>query len=164
MPSRAARKSARVRIFWLRRRRHAIISRDVKSRVIPEPGSSGNYPARGDGLAPGVQGSAQNCGAARNQTPESASRGVDSPHAWLIAVTAFFSCFVVYGVQYSFGAFFKSIAADMGATRADTATIFSVNMFVANLFGAVAGYLGDRFGPRPLIAGAALATGLADWR
>ena len=66
----------------------------------------------------------------------------------------------MYGVQYSFGAFFKSIAADMGAGRADTAAIFSVNMFVANLFGVAAGYLGDRFGPRPLVIAGAISAGL----
>jgi MFS family permease len=48
----------------------------------------------------------------------------------------------------------------MGASRADTAGIFSVNMFVSNLFGAAAGYLADRFGPRPLVAMAAVAVGL----
>lgn len=94
------------------------------------------------------------------ERPENAGRGVDSAHAWMVAATAFFTCFVVYGVQYSFGAFFKSIAADMGAGRADTAAIFSVNMFVSNLFGAAAGYFADRFGPRPLVAAAAVAVGL----
>ncbi len=78
----------------------------------------------------------------------------------MIATTAFFTCFIVYGVQYSFGAFFKSIATDLGAGRADTAAIFSVNMFVSSLVGAVAGYLTDRFGPRPLVAAAALAVGV----
>jgi MFS family permease len=92
--------------------------------------------------------------------PEDLSRGVDSAHAWMIAATAFFTCFIVYGVQYSFGAFFKSIAAGMGAGRADTAAIFSVNMFVSNLVGVAAGYLADRFGPRPLVAGAAVTAGL----
>jgi MFS family permease len=92
--------------------------------------------------------------------PHNAARGMDSPHAWMVAATAFFTCFVVYGVQYSFGAFFKSIAADMGAGRADTAAIFSINMFVSNLFGAAAGYLADRFGPRPLVAAAAIFVGL----
>ncbi len=86
--------------------------------------------------------------------------GVDSRFAWLMAATAFFTCFVVYGVQYSFGAFFKSIAGDLGAGRADTAGIFSVNMFVVNLCGIAAGYIGDRFGPRPLMITGAISVGL----
>jgi MFS family permease len=86
--------------------------------------------------------------------------GVDSARAWLMAATAFLVCFIAYGVQYSFGDFFKSVADDMGATRADTAAIFSVAMFVSNLFGIAAGYLGDRFGPRPLVATSALAIGI----
>jgi MFS family permease len=85
---------------------------------------------------------------------------VDSRFAWLMATTAFFICFVVYGVQYSFGAFFKSIAADLGAGRADTAGIFSINMFIGNLSGIAAGYIGDRFGPRPLIITGAISVGL----
>jgi MFS family permease len=91
---------------------------------------------------------------------ERGGRGLDSPHAWMVAATAFFTCFIVYGIQYSFGAFFKSIATDLGAGRADTAAIFSVNMFVSNLFGALAGYLTDRFGPRPLVATASLTVGV----
>jgi len=86
--------------------------------------------------------------------------GVDSRFAWLMAATAFFTCFVVFGVQYSFGAFFKSIAGDLGARRADTAGIFSVNMFVANLCGIAAGYVGDRLGPRPLMITGAVSVGV----
>jgi MFS family permease len=86
--------------------------------------------------------------------------GVDSPHAWLMAVTAFFTCFIAFGIEYSFGVFFKSIAADLGANRANTAAIFSVSMFVANLFGVAAGYFADRFGPRPLVALGALTIGV----
>jgi len=97
---------------------------------------------------------------ASNHPLQDFSHGVDSAHAWMIAATAFFTCFIVYGVQYSFGAFFKSLAADMGADRAGTAAIFSVNMFVSNLFGAAAGYFADRFGPRPLLALASAAAGL----
>ncbi len=77
----------------------------------------------------------------------------------MVAATAFFTCFIVYGVQYSFGAFFDSIARDLGAGRADTAGIFSVNMFVSNLFGVLAGYLTDRFGPRPMVVLASLTMG-----
>jgi MFS family permease len=90
---------------------------------------------------------------------ENTARGLDSAHAWIMATTAFFTCFVVYGVQYSFGAFFDSIARDLGAGRADTAGIFSVNMFVSNLFGVLAGYLTDRFGPRPMVVLASLTMG-----
>ncbi len=45
---------------------------------------------------------------------------VDSPHAWRMAVAGFFTCFTLFGVVYSFGAFFKPMAAEFGADRVHT--------------------------------------------
>jgi hypothetical protein len=49
----------------------------------------------------------------------------DSPHAWRMAVAAFFTCFTLFGVVYSFGEFFKPIAAEFGANRTHTSAVFS---------------------------------------
>ncbi len=88
--------------------------------------------------------------------------GPDSPRAWRMAATAFVSCFTVYGVMYSFGAFFKPIAAEFAADRAATSIIFSLTATVYSILGLFAGRISDRLGPRPVLLGGAcaLAAGL----
>ena len=39
----------------------------------------------------------------------------DSPRAWRMVAAAFVAMFAMYGVAYSFGAFFKPMAAEFGA-------------------------------------------------
>lgn len=87
---------------------------------------------------------------------------VDSPRAWITVLTAFTSCFTLFGVAYSFGAFFRPMGAEFGATRFSTSAVFSITAGVYNGLGAPAGYLSDRYGPRPvLLAGAFfMGTGL----
>jgi len=41
----------------------------------------------------------------------------DSPHAWRMVAAGFIAAFTLFGVVYSFGAFFKPIAAQFGANR-----------------------------------------------
>lgn len=79
-----------------------------------------------------------------------------------MAVTAFVICMVVFGVAYSFGAFFKPMAREFGATRAGTSAVFAITAGLYNLLGVVSGRLADRYGPRPilLIGAAAMGFGL----
>lgn len=84
----------------------------------------------------------------------------DSPHAWRMAVTAFFTCFIVFGVVYSFGAFFKPMAVEFGANRAHTSAVFSITACIYNLLGFAGGHLADRIGPRPVLITGAIAIGL----
>jgi len=77
-----------------------------------------------------------------------------------MTVMAFVTCFVIFGVVYSFGAFFKPMATEFGASRANTSIIFSVTAFIYNLLGIVGGHLTDRVGPRPVMIIGALALGL----
>jgi len=90
----------------------------------------------------------------------SAHAGLDSPHAWRMAVAAFFACFVIFGVVYSFGAFFKPMAAQFGADRAQTSAVFSITACIYNLLGFAGGHLADRFGPRRVLLTGAIAMGL----
>ncbi len=87
---------------------------------------------------------------------------IDSPRAWTMAVIAFFACFLACGMQFTFGAFFKPMAEEFGASHASAATIFAITASLGNLMGIVSGSLADRFGPRRVLmaGGVILALGL----
>jgi MFS family permease len=84
---------------------------------------------------------------------------LDSPQAWLMVATSFVALFTVYGVAYSFGAFFKPMAHEFGAGPGATSAVFSTTVFVWGLLGWPSGHLADRFGPRPVIIIGAIAIG-----
>src|SRR5258708_16160204 len=84
----------------------------------------------------------------------------DSPRAWRMVAAAFVAMFAVYGVAYSFGAFFKPVAAEFGARRSATSAVFSITVLVWCVLGPVTGHLSDRFGPRVVVATGAIGMGL----
>jgi MFS family permease len=92
-------------------------------------------------------------------SPRLSQSALDSPRAWLMAVAAFFACFTIFGVVYSFGVFFKPMAAQFGASRAHTSIVFSLTAAIYNLLGLAAGHLSDRFGPRRVMTAGAIAIG-----
>jgi len=55
---------------------------------------------------------------------------------------------LIFGVSYSFAAFFESFAIEFSAQRADVSWIFGLSGFVYFVMGAGGGMLADRFGPR----------------
>src|SRR5690349_859477 len=69
------------------------------------------------------------------------SAEIDSPRAWIVVVSAFMSCFTLFGVSYSFGAFFRPMGAEFGASRMPTAAVFSITAGIYNALGAPAGHL-----------------------
>src|SRR5207248_5375383 len=90
----------------------------------------------------------------------SAHSQIDSAQSWWMAALSFLTCFTVFGVVYCFGAFFKPMAAEIGATQAFTSAVFAITAAFYNLLGIVAGHLADRFGPRPVVTAGAVATGI----
>lgn len=96
-------------------------------------------------------------------TGSSRAPAQDSTRAWAVVGAAFAALFVVFGVAFSFGAFFGPISAEFGTGRASAAVLFSLTSFVFFSLGAVSGPAADRFGPRPLllIGAAAFGVGLA---
>ncbi len=81
---------------------------------------------------------------------------LDSRAGWIVAAGAAASMFAVFGVLYSFGAFFESIAEDFGTSSGTTALVFGITTGLSFFLAPVAGRWADRAGPAPVLrAGAA---------
>ncbi len=92
----------------------------------------------------------------------------ESRAAWVVVWAAFFSLAVIFGVAYSFAAFFDAFTREFAAQRADVALVFGLSGLIYFALGAGAGMLADRYGPRVVccagmacIAGGLLATSFA---
>lgn len=96
-------------------------------------------------------------------TAAAANAPEESPQAWVVVWACFVALGVIFGVSYSFAAFFESLSAQFGANRADVALVFGLCGLVYFTGGAAAGLAADRFGPR-IVCGAGMlciAAGLA---
>jgi MFS family permease len=69
-------------------------------------------------------------------------------YAWVVVWAAFFSMAVIFGIAYSFAAFFESFADEFAAQRADVSLIFGLSGLIYFVLGVFGGMLADRFGPR----------------
>jgi MFS family permease len=85
---------------------------------------------------------------------------LDSPQAWLMVAVSFTALFTVYGVAYSFGAFFKPMAHEFGAGPSAVSAVFSITVCLWSVAGWPAGHIADRIGARPVIIFGAIAIGL----
>jgi len=99
-------------------------------------------------------------GAAESREPIPSLELFDSPRAWWMVAAAFVAMCSAYAVAYSFGAFFKPMAAEFGARRSATSAVFSITVLVWCFLGPVTGHLSDRFGPRIVVATGAIVMGL----
>lgn len=89
--------------------------------------------------------------------PPGVGASVDSARAWRTVLAGFTSMFAVFGVAYSFGAFFGPMGDELGSGRGATSLVFSITAFLWFTLGAVSGPAADRYGPRPvLLTGAAV--------
>jgi MFS family permease len=83
-------------------------------------------------------------------------------YAWVVVWACFGSLAVIFGVAYSFAAFFESFAREFDAQRADVSLVFGLCGLIYFVLGVGGGMLADRFGPRvTCVSGMVLiATGL----
>lgn len=92
---------------------------------------------------------------------------VESGYGWVVVAACFGALAVIFGVSYSFAAFFGSFADEFHASRADVSLVFGLSGLLYFVLGAFGGLLSDRFGPRivtsagMLCIAAALAAGSA---
>jgi len=84
---------------------------------------------------------------------------LDSGRAWIAVGAAFMAMFTVFGVAYSFGAFFTSMSAEFNAGSGATSAVFSITAFLYFTLGLVSGSVADRVGPRWVLATGAVAMG-----
>jgi MFS family permease len=73
--------------------------------------------------------------------------------AWVVVWAAFTCLAVIFGVAYSFAAFFESFSHEFAAKRADVSLVFALSGGVYFVLGAVGGLLADRFGARAVCCG-----------
>jgi MFS family permease len=66
----------------------------------------------------------------------------------VVVWAAFVAMTVIFGIAYSFAAFFRSFATEFAGDRADVSLVFGLSGLIYFLLGAGAGMLADRFGPR----------------
>jgi predicted MFS family arabinose efflux permease len=92
----------------------------------------------------------------------------DEPrYGWVVVWACFVALAVIFGVAYSFAAFFDSFAQAFQASRAQVSLVFGLSGLLYFVLGAFGGILSDRFGPRRvtsagmLCIAAALALGSA---
>ena len=85
--------------------------------------------------------------------------GIDSPRAWLVATSAFFSAFVGFGVSYTFGVFMRPIGVSFDCSHAVMTTLFSTLSVLSFFLAPLTGELADRIGPRYVVGAGALLMG-----
>ena len=73
---------------------------------------------------------------------------MESRRAWVVVWATFVCLAVIFGVSYSFAAFFESFAKEFAVQRADVSWIFGLCGLVYFVLGAGGGMLADRWGPR----------------
>ena len=92
-----------------------------------------------------------------SQTPAAKPRFF---YGYVIVTVAFIIMLAIFGINYSFGIFFKPILAEFGWTRAITTGAFSLAWIVTGLISIFMGALNDRLGPRVVLSLCGFLSGL----
>lgn len=82
-------------------------------------------------------------------------------YGWKIVAASFLICLIAYGIQYSFGVFFKPIQQEFSWSRALVSGIVSVYWIGHGAFSILMGWLADKYGPRWIVTAAGSIAGLA---
>lgn len=72
----------------------------------------------------------------------------ESRDGWIVVGASFVALAVIFGVTYSFAAFFDALVKAFAANRAQVSLVFGLSGLLYFLLGPIGGILADRFGPR----------------
>ncbi len=99
--------------------------------------------------------------AAKQRSRPAGRRSSSTPfHGWVVVWAAFAVMTIIFGVAYSFAAFFEPLAREFDARRADVSWMFGLASLLYFSLGVVGGALADRHGPRVTgVVGIALLSG-----
>lgn len=81
-------------------------------------------------------------------------------YGYVIVAAAFVIMALAFGINYSFGIFFKPLIAEFGWTRAVTSGAYSLMTLVSGFLGIFAGRISDRFGAKVVGIAGGLFLGL----
>jgi MFS transporter, OFA family, oxalate/formate antiporter len=81
-------------------------------------------------------------------------------YGWIIVIAFFTIWTVVYGIQYSFGIFFRNLQDELGCSRGTVSWAMTIQLIVFALILVPAGWAIDRFSIRILYSTAAFVFGL----
>lgn len=84
-------------------------------------------------------------------------------YGWVVVGVAFMAMFVNYGVRSTQTVLIKGFSEDLGIGRAAASLPFTVSVLVYAFLAPVTGRLVDRYGPRWVMVGGALVSGLGLW-
>lgn len=87
----------------------------------------------------------------------------EPPRGWVVVGACFTALALIFGVSYSFAAFFAPFAAEFGAQRAQVSLVFGLSGLLYFVLGAGAGLLADRFGPRAVTSAGMVCIAAALW-
>lgn len=87
----------------------------------------------------------------------------EAPGAWRVVWAAFAALALIFGVAYSFAAFFQSFAHEFQAQRAEVSLVFGLCGLVYFVLGAGGGLLADRYGPQRVTSAGMVCIALGLW-
>ena len=82
-------------------------------------------------------------------------------YSWIIIAVTFICMLAIYGIRYSFAAFFSPILEEFGWSRGSTAFMFALSVLVYGLLAPISGSLADHWKPKPMMAMGVLMLGLS---
>jgi len=82
-------------------------------------------------------------------------------YGWIVVVAIIASGFIMTGINFSFGVFFKSLEDTFSLTRASTSAILSIRMVFNAVAAFLAGWAIDRYGPRIVFSVMGFFTGVS---